>query len=558
MKSIFAILFLTILIMGGCQPKQQETTDQIEDTRPNLVVFFTDEMSPEYLSCYGGDIATPNIDQLAANGIRFENAYTPASMCTPSRFSFMTGQYPGRSQSEEFQDTYPSDVPYSVAWNLHLTPETATIAKSLNEAGYNTGMAGKWHISSLPEGAQRPSFSETDSLHETETLQKLVKYQRLVQQVVQEDGGFQQTNSVLFGNFDGFPHPQLKFHNIPWITKGAVDFLRKQENENNPFFLYVATTGIHGPDHHEALHKDVALTPEGIMPEVENYNPNIDSLIKVIDSVSNPQKHKIAGMAYLDHHVKTVVNTLKEIGKLDNTIIMFMSDHNVEPGKATCYEKGIHIPMIITGPGVTQGVSKSIAQTVDVYPTMLNIVEAKTPENHQIDGLDMSPVLQNPEASYRKYAYSEAGYARSITDGRMKYISFYYPQHMIDSMKSGEIDFAPNQLGSKKQAHSSIAIESYPHYFDADQLYNLEEDPYEVNNLASSGKYANLLEEMHDDLHNEFLESFSHHYPAGPSAFRKTPAYDLLVKETKSVGTDYIPWYKPHHGKLSWPPVEDK
>lgn len=556
MKKYLFVVLASMVSLAGCQQKQQQTSEEEGISRPNFIIFFTDEMSPEYLSCYGGDIPTPHIDQLAASGVRFENAYTPASMCTPSRFSVMTGQYPGRSQSEDFLSNFPEDVPYSVAWNLHLTPETATIAKSLNQLGYNTGMAGKWHISDLPGGEKRPQFEATDSLHFEQTERKLKEYQELVKQIVQKDGGFQETNSVLFGNFDGFPHPQLKWHNIPWITKGAVDFLLKQKDADEPFFLYVAATGIHGPSHQESLDKDVTHTLEGIVPDVVNYNVNVDSLKQAIDTVGNPMKHKITGMAYLDHQVKTVMNTLQEIGKAENTIVMFMSDHNVEPGKATCYEKGTHIPMIIAGPGIATGVSQSIAQTVDIFPTMVQQAGGELPEDHVMDGKDMASVLLDPNASYREYAYTEAGYARAITDGRMKYIAFYYPQHMIDSMKSGKIDFAPNQLGSKKQAHSSIAIESYPHYFDANQLYNLVEDPYEVNNLAYQEEYAEILERMQVNMRDQFLSTFTHPYPAGPAAFRKTPEYHRLVEETKAVGTDYISWYKPHHGKIAWPPEE--
>jgi arylsulfatase A-like enzyme len=551
------ILSILLLWMSNCEQKQQQTEENNKAERPNFVIFFTDEMSPDYLSCYGGDMPTPHIDRLAASGTRFENAYTAASMCTPSRFSLMTGQYPGRSKHEDFLDNYPTNVPYSVAWNLHLTPETATIAKSLNEIGYSTGMAGKWHISSLPEGFSRPTFSANDSIDQPDVQQKLQAYQDVVKEIVKKDGGFQEANSVLFGNFDGFPHPLLKFHNIPWITKGAVDFLRKQEDKNDPFMLYVATTAVHGPNHHDALYKDVTRTLEGLVPEVENYQPNVDSLIKAIETKSNPMKHKLAGMAYLDHHVNTIMNTLRQIGKAENTIVMFMSDHNVEPGKATCYEKGTHIPMIIAGPGVSSGVSQSLASTVDVYPTILSLAQGSAPENHVMDGLNMMQVLVDPKATYRDFAYTEAGYARSINDGRMKYIAFYYPQHMVDSMKSGAIDFAPNQLGSKKQAHSSIAIESYPHYFEADQLYNLEEDPYEVNNLAGLEEYAPVLESMQEALREEFMNSFEHPYPAGPAAFRKSAAYEQLVQETKAVGTDYIPWYKPHHGKLEWPPKSE-
>ncbi|MBR9999909.1 MAG: sulfatase-like hydrolase/transferase [Cyclobacteriaceae bacterium] len=89
--------------MFSCDGKQEQ--------RPNILIFFSDELSPEYLGAYGGNIPTPNLDRLASGGIRFENAYVAASMCTPSRFALMTGKFPGRCIHPDFMKAYPADEP---------------------------------------------------------------------------------------------------------------------------------------------------------------------------------------------------------------------------------------------------------------------------------------------------------------------------------------------------------------------------------------------------------------------------------------------------------------
>ena len=555
------LLLLGLIAIFGCGPA---TDDQSADADqpPNIIIFFSDELSPDYLSTYGGPYAVPEIDQLASSGIRFDRAYTPASMCTPSRFSVMTGQYPGRCKHPNFLANYPKTDPYSVAWNVYLTDSSTTIPRVLSENGYTTGMAGKWHVGTFNElgtgadaGEYAVNFDENDDLDDPEVNKRLKEYQQSVIEKVKKEAGFDYAQSVLWGNFDGFPHPELRFHNFPWITKGAVDFLEKQKDRDNPFFLYVATTAIHGPAHEDALDEDVRYTLEGKIEEVVQYQPDIDSIKSVINGKPSSEQHKISGLAYLNHHIGTVMNKVEEMGVADNTIVLFMADHNVEPGKATCYQKGIHIPMVIHWPGKTKGTtSNDLVQTIDVFPTLLSLAGIPAPNDHIMDGIDMTPIFE--ELPYeRDYIYAEAGYARSVTDKQFQYIAFNYPDELIEHMKTGDIDYAPNQLGMYKQSHSSIAIESYPDYFDAKQLYDLDKDPYQQNNLAYQEEYQEKVKEMENVL-QDFLSTFQHPYDLYPNPFRETEKYTELKEETKALGTDYIPWFKPHHGDFAWPPVD--
>ena len=138
--------FLSVIwfLVSCSSPSQQE--EELPIDRPNIVIMFTDELEMNDIGAYGGDIPTPNIDKLASQGLRFTRAYTPSSMCTPARFAFLTGKYPGRCTAPTFLKSNPIDQPYSIAWNTWITQDLMTLPRLLSQNGYITGMAGKWHV----------------------------------------------------------------------------------------------------------------------------------------------------------------------------------------------------------------------------------------------------------------------------------------------------------------------------------------------------------------------------------------------------------------------------
>lgn len=550
---IFHFIFFRIFFFWGficflsCQSKHPD--------RPNIIVFFSDELDPEYLGAYGGNIPSPHLDQLAASGIRFEKAYVAASMCTPSRFALLTGKYPGRCIHPDFLKAYPQDQPYVIAWNTFLDGNIPTVPRLLSDNGYFTGMAGKWHLGKLPAHVSVPSFSGDEELDDPVLDQKLHEYQKIVRDEVKRTGGFDYAASVLWGNFDVFEYEPLRYHNFPWITYGAIRFLEETKKHKKPFFLYVATTAVHGPGHADSFNHDLRYTLEGRIDDVAAYALPADSMKKRLESLPGPDRHKYAGIACLDNHFYQVMKKLRELDLEENTIIIFMADHNVEPGKATCYDKGLHVPFILHWPGKFDNlqVSQNLVSSVDLLPTILEIAGIPLPEGTVFDGISILPALENPDIATRTTIYAESGLARSVNDGRWKYIAFRYPKDRIDQMKSGEIDYAPNQLNMERQAHSSIAMEHYPGYFDADQLYDLENDPYEQNNLAYQTENAEKLSEMQQIL-QDYLSSFNHVYPLEDTTFMRSENFKPLVEKSRSIGTDYIPWLRRDHGNIAWPP----
>ncbi|MCK5105619.1 MAG: sulfatase-like hydrolase/transferase, partial [Cyclobacteriaceae bacterium] len=299
-----------------------------ETKRPNIVVMFTDELQFSDIGAYGGNIPTPEIDKLASEGIKFNNAYCPASMCTPSRFAILTGLYPGRCQAPTFYKSNPVTEPYNIAWNTWITPDIKTLPRILSENGYITGMAGKWHVGHLPEFVNVPMLKEDADLDDPEIEKKLMARQRIYENQVKSDAGFDYASSVVWTNFDNHPIKALRFHNFPWITKGAMQFLDQQKNGDQPFFLYVTPTAIHGPNHVEDLEKDKTYTLEGRQADVLQFSIDEEKLKNEIKDLSDRVTHRYAGIANIDFQLGLIRRKLKEIGKEDNTIIIFMSDHN--------------------------------------------------------------------------------------------------------------------------------------------------------------------------------------------------------------------------------------
>jgi arylsulfatase A-like enzyme len=521
---------------------------------PNFIVIYTDEMQFSDLGCYGGAIPTPNFDSLASEGILFSNAYTTASMCTPSRYSIITGQFPGRCSAPSFAQENPADQPCNIAWNSWITADKKTLPRVLSENGFVTGMAGKWHIGRVPEETVLPEFLPDEALDNPETEAKLVEQQAVYQELVQRLGGFDEAASVVWGNYDGHRLKALNFHNFPWMVKGALTFIEKHSEGDKPFFLYFAPTAVHGPNHVADLLKDVSYTPGGRDTTLPGLKIDIPALQEQLSQVDPKTRHRYAGMAQTDHAVGLIRKKLAESGLADNTVIIYMADHNIEPGKATSYEKGIHVPMIIYWPGRTSGsTSKALVQNTDIYPTILEAAGIELPDDHMLDGVSMLPIISDPDQSTRDFIFSENGYTRSVSDGTYKYIALRYPETLISKMESGDIDYVPSYVKVWPQAHSAIAMNGFPCYFDQDQLYNLTDDPYEQENLYNTMLDSEELKVLKAAL-EAHLESFDHPFDLTQIPFLETEEYRKLTEKNLEFDLLSIPWLSRDHGFISWPP----
>jgi arylsulfatase A-like enzyme len=317
----------------------------------------------------------------------------------------------------------------------------------------------------------------------------------------------------------------------------------------------VTPTAVHGPAHQRSLQWDPVYTPEGKVEKVAEFDLDREALKGEIKSRPGPDSHKFVGLSYIDHQAGMIMEHLRKNGLLDHTVVIFMADHNVEPGKATCYEKGNRVPLIVRWPGRPDShVCGHLVQSVDLVRTIVEAAGVRLTGKEDLDGVNMVSLLNENADPVRESVYMESGYTRAVRAGKYKYIAFRPPETAIEKMKAEETSYAPNHLNVDKQAHSQIAMQFFPHYFDQDQLYDLEEDPYELNNLAYLEEYRDVLEEMKGVLQG-YMDRFRHPYDLERIPFMETGTYRQMAENTKDIGTDYIEWFSRDHGGLDYPPA---
>ena len=524
------------------------------DSRPNIVLVFSDEAAPGYLGCYGGDFLTPHLDSLAADGVRFNQAYCTSSVCAPSRYSVFTGQYAGRSTHPGFLGSQPVTRPYSITWNPGITLDTPTVARFLSAAGYYTGFVGKWGVTLADSNAEWdiPRFSRDDDPDDPEVNRRLRRHHEIYQERIKKTGGFEWAGSVLPGN-GKHPLPHFNFHPFEWFTRGALDFIDEAARDDRPFFLYSAPTATHGPDHSAEFDVDPRYTPEGKREPFACYPPR-ESLRRRLEQAGLPVDYAHSGMLYLDEHVGGILKRLRELGVTRDTLVIYVPDHNVEPGKASCYQRGVHVPMLMRWPGRIPAGSTTdeLVQITDILPTCLDVAGAAPPPGYRGDGRSILPAAEGGTLPGRDHLYFEIGVARGVLKDGHKYIAYRYRDEALRKMEDGEVDVALDHMESTGQAHSSIALSCFPHYFDPDQLYDLGRDPHEQHNVADDPAYAEVLADLRDTLKAD-LETFRHPYDLSVPEFMESERFAELVEARQEIGASRVGWWDQ---SFKWPPEE--
>ncbi len=429
----------------------------------------------------------------------------------------------------------PIGKPYTVSWNTWLTRDTATLPRLLSQAGYFTGHVGKWHLGfdTAKSTWQEPEIPRDADLTDPEVDDKLRKRQKIHQEKIKEVGGFDYAGSVLTGNHGELRVSALNTHNFEWYAKGAIDFFEEAKRREQPFMLYMASTALHGPDHRGEFKSDPLFTAGGRMDKLPQGYPSRESVQQRATAAPGGLTYESAGLTFLDDHVGYLMQKLKDMGLDDNTIVYFSADHGREPAKATCYEQGARVPMLMRWPGhiPKNFLCERPIQNIDVLPTLLEAAGvSKVP---RVDGVSFLPAVQGKHEHARKPIYCEFGMARSIKVGDFKYIAWRYKEEQLQQMKSGAVDVALDPMGLTRQGHFQIAMQYYPGFFAEDQLYNLAEDPNEQNNLAADPAYADKIAEMQKHL-KKVLETFRHPYNLAQQPYRQTDAYAALVKARKA------------------------
>lgn len=399
------LVLLAAVIAGGAGGARAE-----DARRPNIVFFFCDDLGYADVGCYGHDeVKTPNIDRLAAQGLRFTDFSTASSICSPSRSALITGRYPQRNgvydniRNDRVNHGYRySAYEYSISpeMTLGLDVREITFGNALQAAGYRTAVVGKWDMGQarrfLPLQRGFDFFYGHGNngidywTHQRYGIESLFRGNERI-----EDEGYA---TSLFG-------------------REGERFIR--ENKDRPFFLYLAFNAPHGPSNFDRTG-----------PQAPD-----DALAMYLDRDPKEAKTRyLATISSMDAKVGRVLKTLDELGLAENTVVFFSSDHgatrigNNGPFrglKGQFFEGGIRVPLIVRWPGriAAGSTMDDWFTTLDLFPTFVSIAGGKLPEGVKYDGFDMLPrLLGQSGETPRKEMFWELQEERAVRVGSVKWI----------------------------------------------------------------------------------------------------------------------------------------
>ncbi len=445
-----------------------------QDKRPpNFIIILADDLGYGDLGSYGHPtIRTPHLDTLAQQGIRFTQFYVAANVCSPSRAGLLTGRLPVRTGVTGGLGVF---FPHSATG---LPTSEVTIAKALKAKGYSTGIVGKWHLGSKPQ--YLPNNYGFD-----------------------EYFGIPYSNDMIPGN-NNIPYPPLPlYHNSQVLetnpdqhqltkryTEASIDFIRT--NKDKPFFLYYPNNAPHVPLY--ASNDFDGKSKRGLYGDV---------------------------VQELDWSVGRIIQTLKGLKLDDNTFVLFLSDNGpwltekenggsaglLADGKASTYEGGMRVPAIGWWPGTIQpAVSTSLASSLDVLPTLLHWAGTPLPADRPLDGFDIGDLFTGKKESIRE-------------------IFYYYNSDKLFAIRKGvwKANFTTHSGYNPK----------LPEPHDPPLIYNLENDPSEKYNIAST--HPELVQEF-KKLYAEQVEKVKP-APSELAKFEEGPvneAFKALIKQREA------------------------
>lgn len=357
---------------------------------PNFVVFMADDMGAKELGCYGAKgIQTPNLDKLAAEGVKFVTCYaTP--VCHPTRHQIMTGQYGCHNGIYNFSGKRGGPDPDSPAEDIGAK---FTFADLLKPLGYATALTGKWQLSGSPPTLIREcGFDEycvwayrqyyTDEEREKAQRDGINFRQRYWRPSIMKNGLYVPTTMDDYG-------PDM-------FADFAIDFIRR--NQGKPFFLYYPMCLTHGP-----------------------HLPTPDTRTAESNLEKSDKANFAANVEYADKIVGRIVAALEETGQRENTLILFTADNGTGgEGKAQATELGARAPLIANGPGIVkpQGDCLELVDLSDVLPTMAELAGAQLPTDRPIDGVSFASILRGEPGPRRDWIFSYIADRRILRDKR--------------------------------------------------------------------------------------------------------------------------------------------
>lgn len=423
--------------------------------RPNIVFVLVDDLRWDALGCMGHPFAkTPNIDRLAKEGALFKNFFVTLPLCSPSRGSFLTGQYAHKNGVIDNGN------------HNELSHQLVTFPKLLHDTGYETAYIGKLHMGN--DDSPRPGFDRWVSF---------------------KGQGVYQDPSI---NVDGVAS-KMSGYMTDILNQYALDFVNKKHTK--PFLLYLAHKGVHGPftpaERHKDLYAEATISPP---PSVKDSLEGKPALVKSEETQAdgtprkqNPKAWKnfptltmlqqLRALAAIDEGVGQLFAALEKTRQLDNTIFIFSSDNGFFWGehglgdKRWAYEESIRDPLLVRYPKrVKPGtVIEPMVLNIDLAPTLLELGGAKIPK--EVQGKSFLPLLKGQRVKWRDSALLE-----------------YFKEKQYRT---------PTWQAVRTDQWKYIRYVDLP---DADELYDLRSDPYEMKNLVNDSSARKKLQELKKEL----------------------------------------------------------
>ncbi|QDT84316.1 sulfatase [Gimesia chilikensis] len=414
-----------VLIIGN-----QSLQAQKSQARPNVLVILVDDLGYGDLSSYGAtDLKSPHIDALLKRGMKFNNFYANCPVCSPTRAALLTGRYQDMVGVPGVIRTHPQN-----SWG-YLVPSAVTLADVFQEAGYHTGIVGKWHL-----GLEAPNVPN----------QRGFDFFRGFLGDMMDDYYHHRRHDV---NYMRFNEQQVdpEGHATDLFTEWTCDFLKQQAQTEQPFFLYLAYNAPHTP----------IQPPADWLEKVKQREAGID-----------PARAKLVALIeHLDAGIGEVVKTLDETGLSENTLVIFSSDNggqlsaganngDLRDGKQSMYEGGLKVP---TGVVWKDHISPNeetdfMAMSMDLFPTVCEAAGIKVPAG--LDSVSILPTLEGKtQTPLRKHWF----FRRREGGNR-------YGGKTIEAVRSGDWKLLQNSP------------------FAPLELYNLKTDPLEKENLAEKNR----------------------------------------------------------------------
>lgn len=441
MKNSFILIFLISALCLSCAEKPK--------TRPNILFIFADDQRADALGIVGNNVLkTPNIDELARTGTRFTNAYVMGgnhgAICAASRAMMLSGKSLFHVLDKlEGQETMP----------MHFAKQ-----------GYETFGTGKWHN-------EKEMFEASFQNGKNVFLGGMADHLSISVRDLQADGKLSE--------------PEKKGYSTDLFADVAKEFLEDYTNlpQENPFFAYVSFTVPHDPYSPKANYINRYDTAQISLPE--NFMPlhpfAFDQLnVRDENLIAWPRKPELVKeilsdyyslITHLDDQVGKLISTLKEKGLYENTIIVYAADNGLAIGshgllgKQNLYEHSTKVPMIISGPGIPKDqLSDAFVYLYDLFPTLAELASLPSPES--VDGQSLVPILHGEKKEVRNSLFTAYRHTvRAIREGNWKLIR--YPER------------------------------------DFSQLFDLENDPFELNNLAENPASSQQLNKLKAILERE-------------------------------------------------------